>query len=160
MHFAQYYQLLQIMCQQTPSAPKLVMRMGVALYVCYRRLVQYEDFCFFSFLFCRYITVGHEQQNRHLYYYLATSERNPTLDPVVIWINGGPACSGFSAFHHSIGTHKLFSDLSFVYSIMLQSYSSYEKGYALLCLCKSVYAVHYLLCYFLCNSHVIHMCWI
>nr|XP_034573664.1 serine carboxypeptidase 1-like isoform X3 [Setaria viridis]TKW39099.1 hypothetical protein SEVIR_1G156700v2 [Setaria viridis] len=54
-----------------------------------------------------YITVGHEQQNRHLYYYLATSERNPTLDPVVIWINGGPACSGFSAFHHSIGPFKI-----------------------------------------------------
>ncbi|PUZ75474.1 hypothetical protein GQ55_1G172500 [Panicum hallii var. hallii] len=54
-----------------------------------------------------YITVGHGQQNRHLYYYLATSERNPTLDPVVIWINGGPACSGFSAFHHSIGPFKI-----------------------------------------------------
>ncbi|KAG2658299.1 hypothetical protein PVAP13_1KG217500 [Panicum virgatum] len=54
-----------------------------------------------------YITVGHEQQNRHLYYYLATSERNPSLDPVVIWINGGPACSGFSAFHHSIGPFKI-----------------------------------------------------
>ncbi|OEL21638.1 Serine carboxypeptidase-like 2 [Dichanthelium oligosanthes] len=54
-----------------------------------------------------YITVGHEQQKRHIYYYLATSERNPTLDPVVIWINGGPACSGFSAFLHSIGPFKI-----------------------------------------------------
>jgi hypothetical protein len=61
-------------------------------------------------MFCRYVTVGHEEQNRHLYYYFATSERNPTLDPVVIWINGGPACSGFSVFHHSIGKHMLFSD--------------------------------------------------
>ncbi|KXG30159.1 serine carboxypeptidase 1 isoform X5 [Sorghum bicolor] len=54
-----------------------------------------------------YITVGHEQQKRHLYYYLAISERNPSLDPVVIWINGGPACSGFSAFLHSIGPFKM-----------------------------------------------------
>ena len=59
---------------------------------------------------CRYITVGHEQQKRHLYYYLAISERNPRLDPVVIWINGGPACSGFSAFLHSFGKYVLSSD--------------------------------------------------
>ncbi|WVZ75729.1 hypothetical protein U9M48_023762 [Paspalum notatum var. saurae] len=62
----------------------------------------------------KYITVGHEQRKRHLYYYLAVSERNPTLDPVVIWINGGPACSRFSAFLHSIGKYYLlFSDLSY-----------------------------------------------
>ncbi|XP_066327330.1 serine carboxypeptidase 1-like isoform X1 [Miscanthus floridulus] len=54
-----------------------------------------------------YITVGHEQQKRHLYYYFAISERNPSLDPVVIWINGGPACSGFSAFLHSFGPFKM-----------------------------------------------------
>ncbi|XP_062221154.1 serine carboxypeptidase 1-like [Phragmites australis] len=50
-----------------------------------------------------YVTVGHVLQKRHMYYYFATSERDPTLDPIVIWINGGPACSGFSAFVHSIG---------------------------------------------------------
>ncbi|AQK70854.1 Serine carboxypeptidase-like 19 [Zea mays] len=56
----------------------------------------------------RYVTVGqHEQRKRHLYYYLAVSERNPSLDPVVIWINGGPACSGFSAFLHSFGPFRM-----------------------------------------------------
>ncbi|KAG8070642.1 hypothetical protein GUJ93_ZPchr0006g44578 [Zizania palustris] len=54
-----------------------------------------------------YITVGHEQQKRHLYYYFAASERNPNTDPVIIWINGGPACSGFSALLHSIGPFKI-----------------------------------------------------
>jgi serine carboxypeptidase-like clade I len=59
----------------------------------------------------RYVTVGqHEQRKRHLYYYLAVSERNPSLDPVVIWINGGPACSGFSAFLHSFGKYVLSCD--------------------------------------------------
>mgnify|MGYP003702970243 CR=1 FL=1 len=42
-----------------------------------------------------------------MYYYFATSERNSTTDPVIIWINGGPACSGFSAFLHSIGKHHI-----------------------------------------------------
>lgn len=63
-------------------------------------------------LFCRYITVGHhEQQKRHMYYYFATSERDPALDPVVVWINGGPGCSGFSAFIHSIGKNILLNEL-------------------------------------------------
>uniref|UniRef100_I1P082 carboxypeptidase D n=2 Tax=Oryza glaberrima TaxID=4538 RepID=I1P082_ORYGL len=54
-----------------------------------------------------YITVGHQPLKRHMYYYFATSERNSTTDPVIIWINGGPACSGFSAFLHSIGPFKI-----------------------------------------------------
>ena len=80
---------------------------------------------------CRYITVGHEQQKRHLYYYFAISERNPSLDPVVIWINGGPACSGFSAFLHSFGKYVLSSDgiCSVVSGIVILVT---EKGYALL----------------------------
>lgn len=58
-----------------------------------------------------YITVGHELRKRHLHYYFATSERNPSTDPVIIWINGGPACSGFSAFLHSIGPFKIEAPL-------------------------------------------------
>ncbi|KAK3154071.1 hypothetical protein QOZ80_2BG0185530 [Eleusine coracana subsp. coracana] len=54
-----------------------------------------------------YIAVGQQQQKRHIYYYFATSERDPALDPVVVWINGGPACSGFSAFIHSIAPFKI-----------------------------------------------------
>ncbi|KAL6890317.1 hypothetical protein ACP4OV_009080 [Aristida adscensionis] len=54
-----------------------------------------------------YITVGDAVQKRHMYYYFATSEREPNLDPVIIWINGGPACSGFSAFLHSIAPFKI-----------------------------------------------------
>jgi hypothetical protein len=48
-----------------------------------------------------------------MYYYFATSERDPALDPVVVWINGGPGCSGFSAFIHSIGKNILLNELLF-----------------------------------------------
>lgn len=68
----------------------------------YSGKIQCNIFIFSVVLFCRYIAVG-QQENRHIYYYFATSERNPALDPVVVWINGGPACSGFSAFIHAIG---------------------------------------------------------
>jgi len=50
-----------------------------------------------------YITVGDEQNKRHLYYYFATSERNPATDPVVLWLNGGPGCSGLNAVLYLLG---------------------------------------------------------
>lgn len=41
-----------------------------------------------------YITVD-EDHGRRLYYYFVTSERSPSRDPVVLWLNGGPGCSSF-----------------------------------------------------------------
>ncbi|XP_072957781.1 serine carboxypeptidase 1-like isoform X1 [Typha angustifolia] len=58
-----------------------------------------------------YITVGSESHRRHLYYYFATSERNPLEDPITLWINGGPGCATLSALVHLIGPFKIRSDL-------------------------------------------------
>lgn len=32
-----------------------------------------------------------------LFYYFFESERDPVFDPLVLWLTGGPGCSGFSA---------------------------------------------------------------
>ena len=37
-----------------------------------------------------YITVD-ESNGRRLFYYLVLSERDPAIDPVVLWLNGAPA---------------------------------------------------------------------
>lgn len=49
-----------------------------------------------------YITID-EVTGKKLYYYFVESERNPTQDPVVLWLNGGPGCSSFDGFVYEHG---------------------------------------------------------
>ena len=53
--------------------------------------------------YCRYMTLeGEPPQN--LFYYFVESERNPSKDPVVLWLNGGPGCSSLDGFIYEHGT--------------------------------------------------------
>lgn len=56
-----------------------------------------------------YIGVG-ETEDVQLFYYFVESQRSPAMDPVVLWLTGGPGCSTLLAFFYESGP------LSFVYS--------------------------------------------
>ncbi|KAI3526434.1 hypothetical protein L1887_05687 [Cichorium endivia] len=51
---------------------------------------------------CRYVTLD-AIHGKKLYYYFVLSERNPSKDPVVLWLNGGPGCSSFDGFVYEHG---------------------------------------------------------
>ncbi|XP_019450474.1 PREDICTED: serine carboxypeptidase-like 20 isoform X2 [Lupinus angustifolius] len=49
-----------------------------------------------------YVTVE-KSHEKNLYYYFVASEGNPSKDPVVLWLNGGPGCSSFDGFVYEHG---------------------------------------------------------
>lgn len=49
-----------------------------------------------------YVTID-ESHGKRLFYYFVESERNPSKDPVVLWLNGGPGCSSFDGFVYEHG---------------------------------------------------------
>eukprot|EP00253_Pinus_taeda_P011427 PITA_11427 len=44
-----------------------------------------------------------EVTGRELFYYFVKSERDPANDPLLLWLTGGPGCTGFTGFVYEIG---------------------------------------------------------
>lgn len=57
---------------------------------------------------CRYISIDGMPAagKKNLFYYFVASEKKPSKDPVVLWLNGGPGCSSFDGFVYEHGNSK------------------------------------------------------
>ncbi|CAL9086218.1 unnamed protein product [Musa acuminata var. zebrina] len=58
-----------------------------------------------------FVTVD-EDHGRKLFYYFVVSERSPSKDPVVLWLNGGPGCSSFDGFVYEHGPFNFQSGVA------------------------------------------------
>ncbi|KAE9460801.1 hypothetical protein C3L33_07231, partial [Rhododendron williamsianum] len=60
----------------------------------------------FSGFNCKWYVTIDEAHGKKLFYYFVLSERDPSNDPVVLWLNGGPGCSSFDGFVYEHGTNS------------------------------------------------------
>ncbi|XP_059625414.1 serine carboxypeptidase-like 20 [Cornus florida] len=58
---------------------------------------------FLSKHYSGFVTIGGNPEPKNLFYYFVASERSPSSDPVVLWLNGGPGCSSFDGFVYEHG---------------------------------------------------------
>ena len=49
-----------------------------------------------------YVGVG-EMDDVQLFYYFVESQREPSRDPLLVWLTGGPGCSSFKPFFYGNG---------------------------------------------------------
>ncbi|GIY64714.1 lysosomal protective protein [Caerostris darwini] len=55
-------------------------------------------------------------KGRYLHYWFVESQRSPSSDPVVLWVNGGPGCSSLDGFLNELGPLHVAADGKSLYN--------------------------------------------
>ncbi|KAL5562218.1 hypothetical protein UlMin_031965 [Ulmus minor] len=69
-----------------------------------------------------YVTID-ENTGKNLFYYFVESEKNPSKDPLVLWLNGGPGCSSFDGFVYEHGPFNFAKSNGSLPQVHLNPYS-------------------------------------
>ncbi|GIY85707.1 lysosomal protective protein [Caerostris darwini] len=49
-------------------------------------------------------------KGRYLHYWFVESQRSPSIDPVILWLSGGPGCSSLGALLNELGPFRMSAD--------------------------------------------------
>jgi len=55
----------------------------------------------------RYVGLGERDDDMQVFYYFIKSENDPTKDPLMLWLTGGPGCSSLCSLVFQIGNSEM-----------------------------------------------------